>query len=165
MIRNFLIGMLLLLVLIQFIHPPRNESGERTNDISNKYVIPENVKIHLQNACKDCHSNKTEYPWYSYIQPVDWWLDRHVTEGKGHLNFNNFTHRNIAYQNHKFEEIVEVLREKEMPLPSYTYLGLHPSANLTDEERTAIAAWASAQMDTLKKIYPADSLVMKRRAG
>lgn len=165
MVRNFLIALALLLVVIQFIHPPRNESGDLTNDISNRYVIPENVKVHLQNACNDCHSNKTEYPWYSNIQPVAWWLDGHVTGGKRHLNFNNFTHRNIAYQNHKFEEIVEVIKEKEMPLPSYTWMGLHPAANLSDQEAAEIAEWASAQMDTLKRRYPADSLVMRRRAG
>jgi hypothetical protein len=81
------------------------------------------------------------------------------------MNFSSFTHRNLAYQNHKFEEIIEMVKEKEMPLPSYTWMGLHPEANLTDDERNQIVQWASAQMDTLKKNYPADSLVMKRRGG
>ena len=53
--------------------------------------------------------------------------------------------------------------DKEMPLPSYTNLGLHSEANLTDDQRKMIADWAKMQMDYLKKTYPADSLVFPKR--
>ncbi len=86
----------------------------------------------------------------------------HVKEAKEHLNFSEFTSRKIAVQNHKFEEIIELVEEKKMPLPSYTWLGLHPEAKLSDSQRQTIINWASAQMDTLKIQYPPDSLVMKR---
>jgi len=165
MLKKILLALLALLLLLQFYRPGKNISGDRTNDITNKYVVPERVKTLMDGACNDCHSNKTDYPWYSNIQPVAWWMNGHVTEGKGHLNFNNFTHRNLAYQNHKFEEIIEMVKEQEMPLPSYTWMGLHPEANLTEEDRNEIVQWAEAQMDTLKRQYPADSLVMRRRAG
>jgi hypothetical protein len=69
----------------------------------------------------------------------------------------------IAVQNHKLEETIEMVKEKEMPLESYTYLGLHKEANLTDDQRDAIVNWAMAQMDSLKANYPADSLKMKPR--
>ena len=69
----------------------------------------------------------------------------------------------IAFQNHKLEETVEMVEELEMPLPSYTYLGLHSEAKLTDDQRKIIIDWANAQMDTLKANYPADSLIMPRR--
>ena len=165
MLKKILYFLAVVLILIQFIRPEKNISDVRVNDISNKYVIPERVKTLMAGACNDCHSNKTEYPWYANIQPVAWWMNSHVNDGKRHLNFNNFTHRNIAYQNHKFEEIVEVIKEGEMPLPSYTWLGLHPAANLSEDEANEIAMWAQVQMDTLKRQYPADSLVMRRRAG
>jgi Haem-binding domain len=86
-----------------------------------------------------------------------------VKEGKAHLNFSEFTKRRIAVQNHKLEEITEMVKEKEMPLPSYTYLGLHPEANLTDEQRATITLWAQSQMAMLAAKYPADSLVLRRR--
>jgi hypothetical protein len=86
-----------------------------------------------------------------------------VVEGKEHLNFSEFTHLSIARQNHKFEETIEMLEEKEMPLASYTYLGLHKEANLTDNQRTILINWAKAQMDLLKNTYPADSLILKKR--
>ena len=165
MIKKILIGLGAILLIIQFLHPPRNLSNDRTYDISLKYSIPPDVSQLLVDACYNCHSNKTEYPWYSKIQPVDWWLSGHVKEGKKNLNFSNFTSRRIAIQNKKFEEIIELVKEKEMPLPSYTWFGLHPEARLTDSDRQLIINWAGAQMDTLKAYYPADSLKMPKRQG
>jgi hypothetical protein len=163
MLKKILIGLLVVLVLIQFFRPEKNDSNDLTLDVSTKYKVPEDVSQILRVACNDCHSNKTNYPWYAQIQPVAWWLNDHVTEGKEHLNFSNFTQLPIAVQNHKFEEVIEVIDENEMPLESYTYLGLHPEAKLTEDQKTALKTWAREQMDLLKQTYPADSLVMKRR--
>jgi hypothetical protein len=165
MLKKILLALVAILIIIQFFRPERNLSDDKTYHVATKYAVPENVSIILQGACNDCHTNKTEYPWYSNVQPVAWWMANHVNDGKRHLNLSAFTNRPIAYQNHKLEEIVEQVKEKEMPLPSYTWLGLHPQADLSEEERVAIVSWASAQMDTLKKNYPPDSLVMKRRGG
>jgi hypothetical protein len=163
MLKKILIGLLVVLVLIQFFRPEKNDSNDLTLDVSTKYKVPEDVSQILRVACNDCHSNKTNYPWYAQIQPVAWWLNDHVTEGKEHLNFSNFTQLPIAVQNHKFEEVIEVIDENEMPLESYTYLGLHPEAKLTEDQKTTLKNWAREQMDLLKQTYPADSLVMKRR--
>lgn len=162
--KKILLGLVTMLVIIQFIRPEKNVSGENSKDVRNKYPVPQEVEGILNVACNDCHSNKTVYPWYSNVQPVAWFLNSHVVEGKGHLNFSTFLSRNIAFQNHKFEEIIEMVDEKEMPLPSYTYLGLHAEANLTDDQRKIITTWAKTQMDTLKAQYPPDSLIMKRRS-
>ena len=163
MLKKILIGLLVVLVLIQFFRPEKNNSNDLTHDVSTKYKVPEEVSQILRVACNDCHSNKTNYPWYAQIQPVAWWLNDHVSEGKEHLNFSSFTQLPIAVQNHKFEEVIEVIDENEMPLESYTYLGLHPEANLAEDQKTTLKNWAREQMDLLKQTYPADSLVMKRR--
>ncbi len=163
MLKKILIGLLLILVVIQFFHPEKNDSDEETYALSTKYKVPLVVNDILKVSCNDCHSNKTIYPWYSNIQPVAWYLDSHVDEGKEHLNFSTFTKLPIAVQNHKFEEMVEMIEEKEMPLHDYTYLGLHKEANLSEDQRKMIIDWAEAQMAHLKNNYPADSLVMKRR--
>lgn len=152
-----------LLLLSQFIRPERNESDDRTYDISTKYTLPADVNHVLQVACNDCHSNKTTYPWYANMQPVAWWLNDHVIDGKRHLNFSEFTKRPLAIQYHKFEEIVEMVEEKEMPMKEYTYLGMHPDANLTNDQRELIVSWARGQMAIMKATYPADSLIRKPR--
>ena len=163
MIKKILIGLGIVLIIIQFIRPDKNESNDVTYDIATKYEVPKDVNHLLQVSCNDCHSNKTEYPWYSNVQPVAWWLNDHVVDGKKHLNFSEFTKMPIAIQNHKLEETIEMVEKKEMPLPSYTNLGLHSEANLSDGQRKLITDWAKAQMDYLKKTYPADSLVMPKR--
>lgn len=163
MIKKISIALLVILVLIQFIPVEKNDSGDQQFNISNNYEIPGNVQTILKNACNDCHSNQTEYPWYSKIQPVGFWLNNHIQDGKRHLNFSEFTNRPLAYQNHKLEETIEMVEQNEMPIPSYTYLGLHPEANLTEGEKQEIIDWAKSQMAMLKATYPADSLVMRRR--
>lgn len=163
MARKILIALLVILVVIQFIKPERNESNDQTYSVATKYDVPDDVAHILQVACNDCHSNKTEYPWYANIQPTAWWLDNHVKDGKRHLNFSDFTRLPLAVQNHKFEETAEVVEKREMPLESYTFFGLHPEAKLTEAERKKLIDWANAQMAYLKATYPADSLVLKRR--
>jgi len=163
MIKKILIGILIVFIIIQFIRPDKNNSNDETYSIATKYDVPNEVSQILKVTCNDCHSNQTRYPWYSNIQPVAWWLDHHVTDGKKHLNFSEFTKRPIAFQNHKLKETVEMVEELEMPLPSYTYLGLHKEAKLTEGQRKMLIDWAKAQMDTLKANYPADSLKMPGR--
>lgn len=163
MLKKILIGLGILLLIIQFIRPDKNDSNDLTNDISTKYQVSSEVNHLLQVSCNDCHSNKTEYPWYANVQPVAWWLNNHVVDGKKHLNFSEFTKKPLFVQNHKFDEIMEMVGDKEMPLPSYTNLGLHSEANLTDDQRKMIVDWAKTQMDYLKKTYPSDSLVFPKR--
>lgn len=164
MVKKILLALLIFLVIIQFFRPEKNISDDMTYAISTKYDLPTDVADIMKVSCNDCHSNKTEYPWYANVQPIAWWLDDHVQDGKKHLNFSNFVTMPIAVQNHKFEEVVEMVEEHKMPLEDYTYLGLHSEAKLTDDQRKMVVDWAKAQMSHLKNTYPADSLVMKRRA-
>jgi hypothetical protein len=149
-------------VIIQFIRPSKNQSGDETHSITTRYTVPDEVGSILKVACNDCHTNTTRYPWYSHVQPVGWFLASHVTNGKKHLNLSEFTSRKLAIQHHKFEEIIELVEEKEMPLPSYTWLGMHPDARLSDAQRKTITDWARTQMDMLSSTYPPDSLILRR---
>ena len=163
MLKKILLILLALFLIIQLFRPEKNNSNDLTNAVTKKYDVPEEVAVILKNACNDCHTNNTVYPWYANVQPAAWWIDEHVVDGKRHLNLSDFINLPIAVQNHKFEEIVEVIDENEMPLESYTYLGLHEEANITSAEKDIIKGWAVKQMDYLKSNYPADSLIMKRR--
>lgn len=161
--KKILLGLLAVLVIMQFIRPEKNISNENTYHLNTAYEVPSEVADLLAVACNDCHSNQTRYPWYSNIQPVGWWLDHHVEEGTEHLNFSEFTKRRVAIQNHKFEEIIEEVEEHKMPMDEYTYLGLHSDADLSDAQRQVLMDWAKSQMEMLKAKYPADSLVLRRR--
>ena len=161
MFKKILIVLLVALVIIQFIHPGPNKSGgEQPNFIGRSFPIPEDVKPILQKACYDCHSNNTRYPWYSNIQPVDWWLTHHIKEGKAHLNFDEYTNRSLRYRYHKIEETIDQVKEHQMPLNSYTWI--HKDAILTDVEKSKLIGWAQGILDTMEAHYPIDSLKRKK---
>ena len=144
--RKILLGLLIILVAIQFIRPAKNQSaGISVNDISKAYDVPENVNIVLKKSCTDCHSNNTVYPWYSKIQPIAWWLDGHIDEGKTELNFSEFASYSPKKQHHKLEEVIESVKEGHMPIKSYTWI--HKNAILTDSEKLTVSEWA----DNLRK--------------
>jgi Haem-binding domain len=161
MVKKILLFLLSALIIIQFIHPKPNKSnGEQPNYIGKTFHIPEEVKSILSKACNDCHSNNTSYPWYANIQPVDWWLDKHIREGKKSLNLDEYTNKRLRYQYHKMEEVIEMIKEGEMPLNSYTWM--HKNAKLTNDEKDKVYNWANSVMDTLKALHPIDSLVRKK---
>ncbi len=133
-------------LLLQFMpRPAKNVSPEISEaHISKMVEIPPAVNKILDEACMDCHSNNTKYPWYSRIQPVAWWMGDHVIEGKKELNFSEFGNYTAKKQQKKWEETAEMVRDKEMPLKSYTYT--HPGARLSAQERQTLIAWAEAQI-------------------
>ena len=159
--RRILLIIIIILIAIQFIRPAKNQSNDAlTSDISHVYTVPQNVSVILKKACNDCHTNNTVYPWYAQIQPVGWWLNHHIEEGKDELNFNEFGAYAVPRQYHKLEEVVEQVKEGEMPIWSYTLI--HTNAKLTDEEKQTLINWAQGIRNTMKAKYPADSLVIKR---
>lgn len=160
MIKKLLLALLVVLLVLQAFRPEKNNSGNKENDISSLYPVPTNVEQILTKACNDCHSNNTVYPWYAEIQPVAWWLDDHVKDGKKHLNFNEFASYKLAKQYHKLEEVFDEVKGGEMPLESYTVV--HGDAKLTAAERSVLMDWSVAVRDTMKARFPADSLILKK---
>jgi hypothetical protein len=162
MIRKILLFLLVSFIIIQFFHPKPNKSdSDQPNFIGKAYPVPDDVSAILKKACNDCHSNNSRYPWYSNIQPVDWWLTNHIKEGKNHLNFDEYANRSPRYQYGKMDETADLVKKGEMPLNSYTWI--HKDAILKDEEKQKLIDWANGIMESLKSKYPIDSLVRKKR--
>ncbi|HQV60293.1 MAG TPA: heme-binding domain-containing protein [Chitinophagaceae bacterium] len=161
MFKKIMLVLLAALVIIQFIHPKKNKAeGPQPNYIGNSFTVPVDVKPILDKACNDCHSNNSNYPWYANFQPIHWWLEKHIKDGKKELNFDEYTNRSLRYQYHKMEETIEMVKEGEMPLNSYTWT--HKDAKLTKEEKIKITGWAESVMDTMKAKFPIDSLIRKK---
>jgi len=145
---KILLSLLIVVVLIQLIRPMPNLSDDNTKSIATAYVVPDDIQKMIQRACADCHSNKTNYPWYSKIQPVAWWLNHHIEEGKEELNFSTFATYSLKKQAHKLHEVVEMIEENEMPLSSYTLI--HKEAILTEKEKTDLKNWAAGLEQKIK---------------
>jgi hypothetical protein len=144
------IGLVILVVIIaiQFIQPARNKSGQGLpTDISKIYSIPAPVQSVLKNACYDCHSNNTIYPWYSNIQPFGWWLASHIRRGKAELNFSEFVNYSSRKQRSKLFAIAKSIEDGTMPFPSYTLI--HKNARLTKEEKGIVIDWSNKAKDSL----------------
>lgn len=156
LLKKIGIALLLVLLAIQFIKPERNLGGDSSKFIGIAYPMSYEVKTVLNNACMDCHSNTTKYPWYANIQPVAWWLADHVNDGKKHLNFDNFMGYRLYKQYHKLEEIDEVIQEGEMPMTSYTLA--HSEAKLSAGQKDLLISWSKALRDSMSARYPQDSL-------
>jgi hypothetical protein len=162
MVKKILLVLVVVLVIIQFIHPARNISKtDQPNNIAKAYNVPADVKAILDKACMDCHSNNTRYLWYFKIQPVDWWLTHHITEGKRGLNFDEYTNRSIRYQYNKLEEVQKQIKEGEMPLDSYNWI--HKDAVLSEQEKNTLINWAESIRNAIKAKYPPDSLTRKKQ--
>lgn len=158
--KTILIVLLITLVLIQFFRPAKNKSESKSaNDITAMYPVPDSIQSILKVACNDCHTNNTRYPWYAEIQPVAWWLDNHIKDGKRGLNFSEFGSYRIKKQYRRMDDVYDLVKKKEMPIASYTWI--HKDARLTDMERNALELWAQSVKDIIKQRYPSDSLVAK----
>lgn len=140
MLKYVLYGLLAVIIIIQFFQIDKSASeSDSKEDFIAMTDPPAEVKAILEQACYDCHSHKTTYPWYASIQPVGWWLADHIEEGREHLNFSTWAAYEPGKQEHKVSECMEEVEEGEMPLNSYTWV--HGDAKLTKEQREKLVSW------------------------
>ena len=122
------------LIVIQFFPITLNESDTvPQSDFMVENQVPATIKNRLQVSCYDCHSNNTDYPWYSKIQPAAWYLEDHIQDGKDELNFNEWAEYSDRRKNSKLRSIISQIEEDKMPLDSYTLI--HKDAILSDEDK------------------------------
>lgn len=137
--------------LIQFIRPDfTNPPVTQAETLEATTQVPENVQAILKRSCNDCHTNETNYPWYSKIQPSATFLKGHIDDGRRHLNFSVWNTYEMRKKRKKLEEVCEQINAKYMPLPSY--LWIHRSAALSDEESKILCDWATTEGKRLESI-------------
>ena len=126
-------GIVIVLVGIQFVPTKRNTSNIIPPE---DFVLTYNPTAELTNllhqACYDCHSNNTDYPWYNKVQPVSWYLEDHIEEAKHHLNFSTFANLSDEKKKKKLKEMAEEMEDDEMPLTSYKLM--HSEARLDQKQ-------------------------------
>jgi hypothetical protein len=136
-LKIILLIALIIFAGIQFIPTERNISDTvPVTDFIKIYKPPENVASILQNACYDCHSNNTAYPWYNKVQPVSWFLEGHINEAKEHLNFSEFGQLSDRKKRSRIKSIAGQIKDGEMPL--FSYKVLHKEARLDSEAQALV---------------------------
>ncbi len=102
----------------------------------------------VADACLDCHSNATTWPWYSNVAPVSLLVVNDVKGGREHLNFSQWDRPQPS-----LDEVLESVREGEMPPLQYKVI--HSGARLSDAERRRLE-------DAMRKAYGADPPPVRR---
>lgn len=146
--KRILLVSCFLFIVIQFIRPVHNISSQvSTTDISKVIIVPDTLLSLLKNACYDCHSNNTLYPWYSNIQPMGWLMAYHIKHAKSQLNFSDFGSYSKRRQLSKLDGIANSIKDDIMPLKSYKIM--HKSAQLSSDEKTLLINWTQQVIDSL----------------
>lgn len=134
-----------IIILISFIGLQFFPVNRDNPPVEADLVASERVKSILKKSCYDCHSNETNYPFYSYVFPISVILQNHIEEGRQELNFSNWEKLSISKKASKASDILEEIESNEMPLFSYTLF--HKNAKLSPEELQILKKWTEEVED------------------
>jgi len=145
-----LIVLVCLFILIQLKRPARtNPAVDPSQTIEARTQMSPQVAAIFDRSCRDCHSNKTDWPWYTNVAPVSWWIADHVAEGRKKLNLSEWGKLASDRQDKKLREICDEVEDGAMPLSSY--LPLHKFAKLSEQDKKTLCDWSSAERERLSK--------------
>jgi hypothetical protein len=135
---------------LQFVHPvtphlnpkPLTQVGAATPAVMNI----------LNRSCRDCHSMKTNWPWYARVAPVSWLVDQDVKKGRAFLNFSDWEKypksRKMAY----LAAMASATSQDRMP--PKRYLVLHPEAKLSESDRQILKEWSRSEFRRMRTPAP-----------
>ena len=86
----------------------------------------------LNRSCMDCHSSHTVWPWYSYVAPMSWLVEKDVRRGRDRLNLSEWNGYTLQQQKELLADIASAVKNREMPLPQYTLI--HRGSKLSDAD-------------------------------
>jgi hypothetical protein len=105
--------------------------------------LPADVRAVLERSCQDCHSDRTRYPWYSYVAPVSLLIGRDVKAGRARLNLSRWDEYSLTRRLRFLSEIANQVQDREMPLAVYTLM--HRDARLSDSDIQSVFRWTQAE--------------------
>jgi hypothetical protein len=148
-IKKIVLAGFIIFLLMQLYQPaPNSDYGQVLPiDISRVYNVPRKVETILRTSCYDCHSNNTNYPWYSNLQPARMFMESHIKEGKENLNFSEWGNYSLRKQANKLDRIAKQIKLDEMPLSSYTLM--HRNAVLTTSQKEELIQWTNRTKDSI----------------
>lgn len=134
----------LIFLAIQVVRPDKQDAlVAPQKSIHAQMQVPPQVATILDRACRDCHTNQTEWPWYAEVAPVSWWVIDHSTHGREHLNFSAWDEYDRVQAQQLLLDICKLTSSGEMPLKSY--LVMHRDAQLSKDDVRALCEWSEAE--------------------
>ena len=134
----------LVFIGLQFTSPARtNPPIDETKTLQASTSVPADVSALFARSCDDCHSNKTNWRWYTYVAPVSWFTIGHVNDGRRELNFSEWGTYTERRKETRLRAICQQVQKGDMPLASYALV--HREVKLTPAEVQAICDWTKQE--------------------
>ena len=145
-VKWVLISLICVFILIQLKRPARtNPAVDESQTIEAHAQMTQQVKDVIDRSCRDCHSHRTEWPWYTNVAPLSWWITDHVNEGRHRLNLSEWAR--LDQPGKKLRQICDEVEDGAMPLSSY--LPLHTEAKLSEQDKKTLCDWTAAERQRL----------------
>ena len=141
MIRQLCLLATVSVLALPFVHPFGPVRQQRS-----KNPLPDGPL--LAKVCGNCHSERTEWPLYSYLPGVSWALEKDVADARAHLNLSRWSEYSADEKRGLLGSIAAETRSHQMPPSRYTML--HPEARLSAADIQAIGDWTKAQRHLLR---------------
>lgn len=130
MIRQLCLVATACVASLPFVHPFGPVRAQRSEN-----SLPDGPL--LEKVCGNCHSERTEWPLYSYVPVVSWALEKDVADARAHLNLSRWFEYSAEEKRDLLGRIAAEIRSHEMPPARYTIL--HPEARLSAADIQAIS--------------------------
>lgn len=131
------------------VHPfgALKEADYQKSSVDSLPVSPQVMTV-LKRSCVDCHSNQTVWPWYSYVAPASWLIERDVRRGRDHMNLSEWQQYTFEKKARLLADIATVVKNGEMPLRQYTLV--HRQAKLSEADTDLLYNWSRGERRRLR---------------
>ena len=114
--------------------------------------IPPSVLNVFADACANCHSEKTRWPWYSDIAPASWIVESDVKRARERFNLSRWDRLDTAEQRLLLTAIATVIENREMPL--HRFVVFHPGVKLSTADSVQVIEWTHGERRRLRAPVP-----------
>jgi len=147
-LKWFAIIVAVLFIGLQLTRPKRsNPQIDEAQTLESTSAVTPEVSAILVRSCNDCHSNKTNWRWYSHVAPISNFTVDHVDEGRLELNFSEWGKYKKRTKETRLAAICHHVEKRSMPLDSYAFI--HPNALLSSAEIALICRWTEEETQRL----------------
>ena len=122
-LKLIFIPVLLLGALSAFVHP---FSAVKRQTSSQALLVGAQIDAHTtalcERSCQSCHSGRTVWPWYSYVPPVSWLIERDVRLARRHMNLSRWDEYTTEQRQAYLGVIAAAVRNRQMPPGRFTLI-------------------------------------------
>jgi hypothetical protein len=138
---GLLIGALVLIAASLCTSPVKSASADAP--LLQGADVPADIRTLLERSCQDCHSDRTRYPWYSYVAPMSLLVGSDVKAGRARLNLSHWSEYTVTRRMRFLSEMANQVEQREMPLSVYTLM--HRGARFSDSEIQSLFRWTQSE--------------------